>query len=443
LYLSRALNNSQKIKLLQIGASWFGYQHSGLERYYADLLIHLPVLGTDVIGLAYELKEAPDVNGLTLVSFGTQDKSVLRKFFDQRRIIGKYLDNDLDLVVSHCTPSLFPSLADLRDKPLICHFHGPRYLERTLEGANAVSVQLSKFVEHKVYRRADHVITLSSYMKRVIVETYGVPEERVSIVPGGVNLHDFKQFLSRADARERLELSPERPIVVAVRRLQHRMGLHNLIEAMREVVRAYPDVLLLIVGKGALRNELAQHIESSSLALNVRLAGAVSDPMLRLLYRAANFSIVPTTAYEGFGLILVESLACGTPVLGTPQGAIPEVLGPLSESLILESAAPQHLGEGMLEALRGKRVLPSSEQCETYAARNYAWPVIASKVCQVYREVLSARGSSGAQIARTSAMPGRQNASESLRPPASGTGVRPGFLGTQYEISYGQASGRR
>jgi glycosyltransferase involved in cell wall biosynthesis len=443
LCLPRALNNSQKIKLLQIGASWFGYQYSGLERYYADLLIHLPVLGTDVTGLVYELKEAPDVNGLTLVSFGTQDKSLLRKFFDQRRIIGKYLNTGVDLVVSHCTPSLFPSLPDLRGKPLICHFHGPRYLERTLEGAKAVSVQVSKFVEHKVYRRADHVIALSSYMKRVIVETYGLPEERVSIVPGGVNLHHFKQFLSRADARERLELSQERPIVVTVRRLEQRMGLHNLIEAMREVVRAYPDVLLMIVGKGSLRTELAQHIESCSLTSNVRLAGGVSDPMLRLLYRAANFSIVPTTAYEGFGLILVESLACGTPVLGTPQGAIPEVLGPLSESLILESAAPQHLGEGMLEALRGKRVLPSSEQCETYAACNYAWPVIASKVCQVYREVLSAHGPSGALIARTSAVPGRQNASESLRPPVSGTGVRPGFLGTQYEISPAQALDRR
>ena len=442
LCLPRALNNSQKIKLLQIGASWFGYQHSGLERYYAQLLIHLPVLGTDVIGLVYELKKAPEVNGLTLVSFGTQDKSLLRKFFDQRRLIRKFLNNSVDLVVSHCTPSLFPSLADLRGKPLICHFHGPRYLERTLEGANAISVQLSKFVERKVYRRADHIITLSSYMKRVLVESYGFPEERVSIVPGGVNLHEFKQSLSRVDARDRLELPQERPIILTVRRLEHRMGLHNLIGAMREVVRAYPDVLLLIAGKGALRKELAQHIESSSLVSNVRLAGAVSDPMLRLLYRAANFSIVPTTAYEGFGLILVESLACGTPVLGTPQGAIPEVLGPLSKSLILESATPQHLGEGMLEALGGKRVLPSSEQCETYAARNYAWPVIASKVCHVYREVLSKRDPSGAQIARTSAMPGGQNGSESLRPPLSGTGVRTGFLGTQYEISYGQALGR-
>ncbi|HET9785910.1 MAG TPA: glycosyltransferase family 4 protein, partial [Pyrinomonadaceae bacterium] len=286
---------------------------------------------------------------------------------------------------------------------------------------------LSAFVERKVYRRADHVITLSNYMKRVLVETYACPEERVSVVPGGVNLHDFKQSFSRAGARERLELPQGRPIILTVRRLEHRMGLHNLIEAMREVVRAYPDVLLLIAGKGPLQKELAQHIESRSLGSNIRLMGPVSDPVLRLFYRAVNFSIVPTTAYEGFGLILVESLACGTPVLGTPQGAIPEVLGPLSESLILESAAPHHLAEGMLEALAGKRVLPSSEQCETYAARNYAWPVIASKVCHVYREVLSARGASGAQIARPSAMPGRQNASESLRPPVSRTGVRSGL----------------
>jgi glycosyltransferase involved in cell wall biosynthesis len=190
-------------------------------------------------------------------------------------------------------------------------------------------------------------------------------------------------------------------------------------------------VLLLIAGKGPLQKELAQHIESSSLGSHVRLVGAVSDPVLRLLYRAANFSIVPTTAYEGFGLILVESLACGTPALGTPQGAIPEVLSPLSESLILESAAPQHLGEGILQALAGERVLPSSEQCEAYAARNYAWPVIASKVCHVYRDVLNVRGPSGAQIARSSAMPGRQNASESLRPPVAGTGVRTALLRTQ------------
>jgi glycosyltransferase involved in cell wall biosynthesis len=376
------------MKLLQIGASWFGYQLSGLERYYAELVSRLPSFGMEVTGLVYELKEPPNVKGLNLISFGTQKKSVPRQYLDQRRLLKDHLNSGIDLVVSHCTPSLFPGLQHLGDKPLICHFQGPRYLERVVEGANAISVRLSKYIENKVYARTDHVITLSQYMKRVLMETYGFPENRITVVPGGVNLEQFKLCLSRAEAREQLELPQGRPLILTVRRLERRMGLENLIMAMSQVVRTYPDVLLLVVGKGALQDELGQHILSKNLSANVRMMGAVTDHVLALLYRAADFSIVPTTAYEGFGLILVESLASGTPVLGTPVGAIPEVLSPLAESLLLESPAPQDLAEGIQEALSGKRMLPSMEACESYAAQNYAWPIIASKVHSVYRDVL-------------------------------------------------------
>jgi glycosyltransferase involved in cell wall biosynthesis len=377
------------MKLLQVGASWFGHQLSGLERYYAELVTHLPSLGIEVTGLVYELRNPPSVNGLNLISFGTQNKSIARRYLGQRRLLKAHLNNGIDLVASHCTPSLFPALKHLHDKPLICHFHGPRYLERTMEGASPISVQLSKYIEHKVYARADHVITLSHYMKRVLVETYAFREEKISVIPGGVNIDQFRLSLSGAAARERLELPQGRPIILTVRRLERRMGLHNLIVAISEVVRTYPDVLLLIVGKGTLQNELDEHIQSKKLSANIRMIGAVTDQALPLLYRAVDFSIVPTTAYEGFGLILVESLASGTPVLGTPQGAIPEVLRPLSESLLLRSAAPQDLAEGIVEVLAGKRVLPSMQACEAYATQNYAWPAIVSKVHSVYRDVVA------------------------------------------------------
>ena len=377
------------MKLLQIGSSWFSREFSGLARYYTELATRLPALGSDVIGLVYELQEAPAIDGLKLVSFGTQQKHLARKFLDQRRTVKDYLCG-IDLVVSHCTPSLFPSLSYLGSKPLICHFHGPRYLERTIEGANAISVHLSKYIEHKVYARAEHVITLSHHMKRVLMETYAFPQDRISVIPGGVNIDQFKSSLSRDEARRRLELPRDRPVLLTVRRLEQRMGLHNLIAAMREVRRTHPDVLLLLAGKGTLHNELDQHIRSEKLAANVRMVGAVSDQTLPLLYGAVEFSVVPTTAYEGFGLILVESLAAGTPVLGTPVGAIPEVLSPLSESLLLESAAPHHIAAGIREALAGQRLLPSLRACQDYATVNYAWPTIARRVHAVYREVLRA-----------------------------------------------------
>jgi glycosyltransferase involved in cell wall biosynthesis len=142
---------------------------------------------------------------------------------------------------------------------------------------------------------------------------------------------------------------------------------------------------------GPFRNDLEQHIASKHLSANVRTLGAVTDEALALLYRATDFSIVLTISYEGFGLTLLESLASGTPVLGTPVGAIPEVLCPLSSSLVLESAAPQDLAQGIHEALTGKRVLPTTELCEAYAADNYAWPIVVSKINRVYQDVLGTR----------------------------------------------------
>jgi hypothetical protein len=71
------------MKLLQIGSSWFSHEFSGLARYYTELVTCLPALGSEVIGIVYELKEAPEIDGLKLVSFGTQQKNLARKILDQ------------------------------------------------------------------------------------------------------------------------------------------------------------------------------------------------------------------------------------------------------------------------------------------------------------------------------------------------------------------------
>ena len=376
------------MKVLQIGASWFSYKFTGLERYYAELVTRLPALGAEVVGAIYELKDAPNVKGLKLVSLGSQDKSVARQFLDQRRILRGCLREDPDIVASHCTPSLFPSLSQLGSRPLVCHVHGPRYLERIVEGANPFSVWLSKYIEQRVYARSDQFITLSQYMKRMLVDTYGIQEARISVIPGGVSVDQFRQSVSRREARLQLALPLDRPIILTVRRLERRMGLHNLIAAIREIAQTLPEVLLLIAGKGTLRNELDERIRSGKLSPNIWLMGAVTDQVLPVLYRAADFSIVPSTDYEGFGLTLIESLASGTPVLGTPVGAIPEVLRPLSESLLLEDVSAQSLVEGIRDVLFRKRILPSMESCEEYATQNYAWPIIARKIHTAYKNVL-------------------------------------------------------
>jgi len=93
-------------------------------------------------------------------------------------------------------------------------------------------------------------------------------------------------------------------------------------------------------------------------------------------------------ALEGFGLIAVESLAAGTPVLVTPVGGLPEVVSDLSTNLVLPGSGAEDLADGLAQALTGELTLPDDEACQSFARTRYDWPVIAVRTRDVYAEVL-------------------------------------------------------
>ena len=125
---------------------------------------------------------------------------------------------------------------------------------------------------------------------------------------------------------------------MTVRRLARRMGLENFIDAVDQLRKKEPSILAVLAGTGPLANELAALVEQKQLQEHVKLAGFVPDADLPLAYRAADLSVVPSIALEGFGLIVLESLAAGTPVVVTPVGGLPEVVSGLFPELILEGS---------------------------------------------------------------------------------------------------------
>jgi glycogen synthase len=109
---------------------------------------------------------------------------------------------------------------------------------------------------------------------------------------------------------------------------------------------------------------------------------------LPMAYRAANLTVVPSVAFEGFGLTVVESLAAGTPALVTPVGGLPEVVRDLSPGLVLPAIGTSPLSEGLVTALTRESSLPDAEACRAYALARYDWSVIAGRVRGVYAEAL-------------------------------------------------------
>jgi glycosyltransferase involved in cell wall biosynthesis len=244
-------------------------------------------------------------------------------------------------------------------------------------------------LEVAVYRRADLVIVLSKAFAEVAVKGYGVPENKIRIVPGAVDLDRFQTGQTRSEARLALGWPEDKRIYVSVRRLVSRMGLDRLIVAMQSVVRDFPNTILYLAGKGRLREELEAQVVSLGLSDHVRFLGFVPDDQLPLIYRAADVNIVPTLALEGFGLVAAEALAAGTPSMVTPVGGLPEVVSGLSANLIFKSTSVEDIRDALLGLEGGSLLLPDAVQCQTYARERFSIDRMAVEVAAVYREACS------------------------------------------------------
>jgi glycosyltransferase involved in cell wall biosynthesis len=365
-------------------------QAGGLTRFYYDLLHHLPQCGVAVRGLIDGSSRASPNSEQSVREFASSTAPLPIRWRALRRELRRELTEQRpDLIVSHFAPYTFPVLDIIRPYPLVVHFHGPWALESQFEGARQPTVWAKAYVERTVYRRGLRFIVLSNYSRDVLCLFYGVPAERIRVVPGGVDADFFGIDATRPAARERLGWPHDRPIALAVRRLVRRVGLDDLVAAMDEVRKRVPDALLLVAGKGPLEAELRSLVRSLRLENNVRLLGYMPDQELPAAYRAADLSVVPSVAAEGFGLVVVESLAAGTPVLVTPVGGLPEVVRDLSPEMVLPATGACSLAEGLTTAFAGELALPDSEAAQTYARSRYDWPVIAARVRDVYLEAAS------------------------------------------------------
>lgn len=378
------------MKTLQLGMGWFAEEPGGLERVYSGLVGHLPQEGVAVGGLVAASSNVDQTSGGQVHSFARADAMLPRRLIGARAAICQALSTgQVDLVASHFALYTWPAIDIVRRQPLVVHFHGPWAAESGVERRRTLAQQAKLRIESTVYRRAQRLIVLSEAFSQVLIRGYGVPGDRIRVIPAGIDPSPFAVECNRHHAREALGWPKDRPILLSVRRLARRMGLENLIEAISLVRRIIPDILLLIIGRGALQTKLEQRVRELGLENHIRLLGFMADEELPLAYRAADLTIVPSIALEGFGLTTIESLASGTPVLVTPIGGLPEVVRDLSENLVLNGSEPAHLHDGLQQALKGARPLPSPEDCRAYVEQRFTWPVIARRVKAVYEEALA------------------------------------------------------
>ena len=377
------------MNILQIGAGWFPESPGGLERVYHALCCNLPNEDLYLSGLVVGSPRVQvDTDGQVRAVARAEALLPIRWWRFRRAAQHSITTDGIDIIAAHFALYAFPLLDLLGDRPFVMHFHGPWADESSQNRKSDLTARVKASLERAVYRRADRCIVLSEAFREVLCDDYGVPSERIRIVPGGVDMNRFDIDLSQIEARQHLDWPRNQPIVLTVRRLTRRMGLENLIDATEMISHHIPDFQVHIAGTGPLVDDLKRRIARRGLEKYIRLLGFVPDDLLPVAYRAADVSIVPTVALEGFGLITLESLAAGTPVLVTPVGGLPETVQGLDPELVLDDTSPHALAKGLIRVLSDRRTLPDAEACQSYVRSHFNWPNIAQRVRDVYEEVL-------------------------------------------------------
>ncbi|MBA0048180.1 glycosyltransferase family 4 protein [Mycobacterium sp. NPDC050853] len=352
------------------GSEWFSSAPGGLNRYFTDLFVALQ--RQDDIELSAAAFGVPSDGGRSWGATGGSTRKRVLAAFNDRSALRRpaILDRHFCLYG--------PSATRWRNRsPLVVHFHGPWAAESRFAGAGALRSRAKYVVERLRYAGAERLIVLSDQFRDVLIEDYRIRADRIEVIPPGVDLERFGLL-------PRLEAPTGRRTVLCVRRLEHRMGIHRLIESWPAVITAHPDACLMIVGTGTAEKDLRAQVTSAGLEDSIQFTGRVDDLTLTQLYTLADFTVVPSVALEGFGLIALESLATGRPAVVTDCGGLPDAVRGLDSSLIVSADNAEALAARLISALDG--TLPTPEQCRRHA-ESFSWATAAQRHHAVYSEL--------------------------------------------------------
>ena len=231
---------------------------------------------------------------------------------------------------------------------------------------------------------SSEVIVNSNYMKNEVQRLFGLPYDKINVIPNGVNLQLFSNVNIDYDFRRQYAMDNEK-IILYVGRLVYEKGIQNLIDEMPKILDRYHDSKLIICGRGGMIDELREQVKYLGIDNKVYFAGYCDSKKMQKMYKCADVAVFPST-YEPFGIVAIESMLSGTPTIVSDVGGLNEIVEHGVTGMKSYAGNANSIADSVLALLFDPKLCANiSQNAIKKVKENYNWAKITDNTYYVYQ----------------------------------------------------------
>jgi glycosyltransferase involved in cell wall biosynthesis len=366
----------------------------GIARHVEDLAKALAKLGHEVSVVTLEFPDAPSYEELKGVKIYRAPTQIGHPHFLTWALLFNHsiekqladIGEDFDVLHVHdwLTAPAGISAKHFLHKPLVATLHSTEYGRSTLQSIDSFTIDSW---EWWTTFEANKVIVTTYSMRHEVCGHFHVPWEKVWIIPNAVDASKFQVSVDRNAVRARYLVEPNEKLVLYVGRLVPQKGVEFLIQAVSRIAGRFGDAKFVIVGDGWLRGHLESLADQMGQRWRINFAGFIPDSELIALMRSADVLVIPSV-YEPFGIVALEGMAAGVPVVASQVGGLAEVVEHEKTGEYVYMRNPESIAWGV------ERVLSNSGHAawlvkngREAVERTYSWDAVAKKTTELYEDV--------------------------------------------------------
>ena len=234
---------------------------------------------------------------------------------------------------------------------------------------------------------ATEVIVNSNYMKNHVQGLFGLPFDKINVIPNGINLTNFNGIERDYDFRRQYAMDNEK-IILYVGRLVYEKGVQHLISAMPKILENYHDAKLIIAGKGGMLDELKGQAEAMGLSNKVYFTGYLNSKQVQKMYKCADVAVFPST-YEPFGIVALEAMLAGVPTVVSDIGGLNEIVDHGINGMKSYAGNCNSIADSVISLLYDKQLAANvSKKAKQKVKEEFNWNKIAQDTHYIYEQAI-------------------------------------------------------